>query len=65
MKHWLAACSSCGTVKVKQKSKPTTCKTEIRTGPRSIRRCGNPLTEHQDVTTKVEAAATAETNTTD
>lgn len=64
MKYWHATCSSCGTVKIAQKSKPTSCKTEIRTGPRSIRRCGNPLIDHQNVTAQVEAAAAAKANTT-
>ncbi|MGE8063886.1 hypothetical protein [Pseudomonas sp. NPDC089569] len=64
LKYWLGTCSACGIVKVKQKSKPTSCKSEIRTGPRSIRRCGNPLTDQQDVTAKVEAAALAQANTT-
>lgn len=60
MKYWVAECSSCGSVKVAQKSKPMSCKEEIRTGVRSIRRCGNELTDHQDVTTKVEAAKAAQ-----
>jgi hypothetical protein len=59
VKYWIAVCGSCGAVKVAQKSKPTSCKEEIRTGERSIRRCGNELTDHQDVTAKVEAAKSA------
>lgn len=65
MKYWIAQCSSCGSVKVAQKSKPMSCKEEIRTGERSIRRCGNELTEHQDVTEKVEAAKAAQAQSTE
>lgn len=60
MKYWIAVCSSCGSVKIPQKSKPTSCKEQIRTGERSIRRCGNELTDLQDVTAKVEAAKAAQ-----
>lgn len=60
MKYWIAACSSCGSVKVAQQKKPMNCKEKIRTGERSIRRCGNELTDHQDVTAKVEAAKAAQ-----
>ncbi|HEE9763791.1 MULTISPECIES: hypothetical protein [Pseudomonas] len=60
MKYWIAQCESCGTVKRAQKSKPTSCTEEIRTGERSIRRCGNELTNHQDITAKVEAAKAAQ-----
>lgn len=63
MKYWIAVCSSCGSVKVAQKSKPTSCKEQIRTGERSIRRCGNELTDHQDITAKVEAAKAAQAQT--
>lgn len=38
MKCWIAQCASCGTVKRAQKSKPTSCTEQIRTGERSIRR---------------------------
>lgn len=57
MKHWKAVCSSCGTVEIAQKSKPTTCKEKKRTGERSIRLCANVLTDHQNVTKQVDAAA--------
>ena len=60
MKYWIAQCASCGAVKVAQKSKPTSCKEQICTGERSIRRCGNELADHQDVTAKVEAAKAAQ-----
>lgn len=56
MKYWIAQCSSCGAVKRAQKSKPTSCTEQIRTGERSIRRCGNDLADHQEVSPKVEAA---------
>ncbi|HGM4435005.1 TPA: hypothetical protein ACKPIN_003507 [Pseudomonas aeruginosa] len=60
MKYWIAQCPTCGAVKVAQKSKPISCKEQVRTGERSIRRCGNELTDHQDVTAKVEAAKAAQ-----
>jgi len=60
MKYWIAQCASCGAVKREQKSKPTSCTEQIRTGGRSIRRCGNELTDHQDVTAKIEAAKAAQ-----
>lgn len=56
MKYWMAKCSSCGQVKIAQKSKPATCKCEKRTGVRSVRRCGNALTDIEDITAKVLTA---------
>lgn len=53
MKYWKAHCPSCGEVKIKQKTKPTTCKEQMRTGPRSIRRCGSDLRGLQDITAQV------------
>jgi hypothetical protein len=59
MKYWMATCTSCGQVKIAQKSKPTTCKCEITTGARSVRRCGNPLSDIQDITNNVLNALAA------
>ncbi|MDR9836797.1 MULTISPECIES: hypothetical protein [Herbaspirillum] len=56
IKYWEAACQTCGTVRVKQKTKPTSCKEQMRTGPRSLRLCGNRLKGVVDITAKVEAA---------
>lgn len=55
-KTWDAVCSSCGDVKITQKSKPAYCKAQIRTGVRSIRRCGNELKEQLPTTMSVEPA---------
>lgn len=60
MKYWIAQCASCGTVKRAQKSKPSNCTEQIRTGERSIRRCGNELTDQQDITAQVKAAKAAQ-----
>ncbi|WP_216891590.1 hypothetical protein [Pseudomonas putida] len=59
MKYWIAQCTSCGVVRRAQKSKPSTCTEQIRTGERSIRRCGNELTNQQDITAQIEAAKAA------
>ncbi|WP_336331618.1 hypothetical protein [Pseudomonas putida] len=59
MKYWIAQCASCGAVKRAQKSKPSSCTEQIRTGERSMRRCGNELTDQQDITAQVEAAKAA------
>jgi hypothetical protein len=59
MKYWIGKCGSCGEVKIVQKSKPTSCKKEIATGERSIRRCGNSLSDLRDVTEQVQIARAA------
>ena len=60
MKYWKAVCSSCGEVNIAQKSKPTSCKEKVRTGARSIRRCGNELSGLENITAQVEAAKACE-----
>ena len=62
MKYWIAKCSSCGEVKIAQKTKPTTCSEQVKTGTRSIRLCGNSLIDQQDVTAKVQAALAAKSS---
>jgi len=56
LKHWVAECSSCGQVNLRQKCKPSSCKELVRTGPRSTRRCANVLTDQRDVTAQVLAS---------
>lgn len=55
-KIWNAVCSSCGDVTITQKSMPSYCKEQIRTGVRSIRRCGNELKEQQATAASAEPA---------
>ena len=42
-KKWVAVCRQCGRVEITQKTKPTSCKTVIKVGAASERRCGLPL----------------------
>lgn len=42
---WIAKCPTCGPVRIEQTVQPRNCKTQLKTGPRSTRQCGQQLTE--------------------
>lgn len=44
----------------RSEEQPTSCKEQVRTGERSILRCGNELTAQQDVPAKGVAAKAAQ-----
>jgi hypothetical protein len=44
---WRAHCPKCGQVEIIQKTQPKSCKTVIRVGIASTRRCGMPLEQQR------------------
>ena len=54
MKYWLATCSNCGKVKIMQNTEPSKCQERVRSGYRSSRQCGLPLSNQEDVTQRFE-----------
>ena len=56
MKYWMANCSNCGPVKIKQARLPRICSEQIKFGSNFTRSCGVTLTGLKDITTVVEAA---------